>query len=229
MQKSSILKEPKKVFMVDDHPAMIVGYRTLIEISFPETDFTFHSATNCEKAFNTIKDLKKEKETIDVALFDLSLPVYEKEKLFSGLDLGLFLKKEYPKAKIVIVTHLTESLVLRDVLQKLQPDAIICKTDMPNTIFETVFKAIFSGTTYLSETIQQSINFSLLEQLKIDQLDLQILFYLRKGFKTKDLPNYITLSLSAIEKRKANLKFNLIGRKGSDRELLEKAKMLKLS
>jgi hypothetical protein len=48
------------------------------------------------------------------------------------------------------------------------------------------------------------------------------------GIKTKDLPNFIPLSLSALEKRKANIKRQLIYEGGSDAELIEQVKKMGL-
>jgi hypothetical protein len=42
--------------------------------------------------------------------------------------------------------------------------------------------------------------------IEIDLFDKQILFYLAKGTQTVDLPQYIPISLNAIESRKLNLK-----------------------
>jgi hypothetical protein len=52
--------------------------------------------------------------------------------------------------------------------------------------------------------------------------------FLDKGIQTKNLTLFIDLSLSAIEKRKATLKNQILDRKATDNELIEKCKMLKL-
>ena len=54
------------------------------------------------------------------------------------------------------------------------------------------------------------------------------MYLIAEGFKTKDLPKYIPLSLSAIEKRKASIKKQLILESGSNKELLDSAKSLGL-
>jgi hypothetical protein len=42
--------------------------------------------------------------------------------------------------------------------------------------------------------------------IEIDLFDKQILFHLSKGTKAADIPQYIPISLNAIESRKLNLK-----------------------
>jgi hypothetical protein len=45
-----------------------------------------------------------------------------------------------------------------------------------------------------------------------------------QGIKTINLPDFIPLSLSSIEKRKANIKKQLILNSGTDKELIDVAK-----
>ena len=60
--------------------------------------------------------------------------------------------------------------------------------------------------------------------IEIDQFDKQILFHLSKGTKLNEIPQYIPISLGAIERRKINLKELLKVEKGSDIELVREAK-----
>ena len=68
--------------------------------------------------------------------------------------------------------------------------------------------------------IQQYINWN--------ENDSKMLRLIAEVLKTKDLPNYIPLCLSAIEKRKASIKKLLIRESGSNKELLDSAKSLGL-
>jgi len=66
--------------------------------------------------------------------------------------------------------------------------------------------------------IQKNINW--------DDNDSKILQLIAQGIKTINLPDFIPLSLSSIEKRKANIKKQLILNSGSDKELIDIAKKL---
>ncbi len=61
-----------------------------------------------------------------------------------------------------------------------------------------------------------------------DEHDSKMVQLIADGIKTKDLVHYIPLSLSTIEKRKANLKRQLIFEGGSDAELIERVKKMGL-
>jgi hypothetical protein len=63
--------------------------------------------------------------------------------------------------------------------------------------------------------IQKNINW--------DDYDSKILQLIAQGEKTINLPKFIPLSLSAIEKRKANIKKQLVLNLGSDKELIDVA------
>jgi hypothetical protein len=61
-----------------------------------------------------------------------------------------------------------------------------------------------------------------------DEHDSKMVQLIAVEIKTKDLVNYIPLSLSTIEKRKANLKGNSFFKGGSDAELIELVKKMGL-
>jgi hypothetical protein len=64
--------------------------------------------------------------------------------------------------------------------------------------------------------------------IEIDLFDKQILFHLSKGTDIKDMPQYIPISLNAIEVRKLNLKELLKVTEGSDGDLVREARNIGL-
>jgi hypothetical protein len=60
--------------------------------------------------------------------------------------------------------------------------------------------------------------------IEIDLFDKQILFHLSKGTKAADIPQYIPISLNAIESRKLNLKELLKVTEGTDTDLVREAR-----
>ena len=77
---------------------------------------------------------------------------------------------------------------------------------------------IESHKKFIDTTVKKNINW--------DNHDSKILQLIEQGIKTINLPNFIPLSLSAIEKRKSNIKKQLIMESGSDKELIDVAKNL---
>jgi hypothetical protein len=62
--------------------------------------------------------------------------------------------------------------------------------------------------------------------IEIDLFDKQILFHLSKGTKAADIPQYIPISLNAIESRKLNLKELLKVTEGTDTDLVREARKI---
>jgi DNA-binding NarL/FixJ family response regulator len=86
------------------------------------------------------------------------------------------------------------------------------------------FDKVINNETYYSQSIQKMIDHSEQETIEIDLFDKQILFHISKGTKTKDIPQYVPISLEAIEKRKLNLKKILDIKDETDIELVREAK-----
>ena len=68
------------------------------------------------------------------------------------------------------------------------------------------FDKILKNEFYYSESVKKMLSLSEEDSIEIDQFDEQILFHISKGTKTIEMPQYIPISLSAIERRKINLK-----------------------
>jgi hypothetical protein len=64
--------------------------------------------------------------------------------------------------------------------------------------------------------------------IEIDLFEKQFLFHLSKGRDVKDMPQYIPISLNAIEVRKLNLKELLKVTDGNDSDLVREARNIGL-
>ncbi len=212
--------------IIDDHPLIIDGIIGYVESDMPKVSFCFKKALDCKEAYETILMMREKDIVPDVAIIDMNLPEYSEQNLFSGLEIGLLVRSYFPTTKIIMATGFTEIIPTKLMINKLQPDAVLCKTDITQNVFGKIFKMLSTGQPFFSTTIQHVLKNDLVEQLGLDKNDFEILKYLNKGIKTKDLPNYINLSLSTIEKRKAYMKFHLVGAKVTDNVFLAKAKML---
>ena len=89
------------------------------------------------------------------------------------------------------------------------------------------FDKVIKNEQYYSQSVLKMLE-SQEETIEIDLFDKQILFHLSKGTKTKDIPQYIPISLNAIEVRKLNLKVLLKVTEGSDIDLVREARNIGL-
>lgn len=218
----------QNILVVDDHPINSDAYINLITSNSSKEDIVFHKAQDCESASKVINQLEKRNIPLNVALIDINIPEYRKEKLLSGTDVALLIRNSFPDCVIIMLTMHTEPLLLFNVHKQVKPEGFISKNDIDFETFPGVFKSIINAENFYSPSINNSIQILLRQTIKWDEYDTQIVLFLDKGIQTKSLPQYINLSLSTIEKRKAILKNQILDRKGSDNELIEKCKLLKL-
>lgn len=210
-----------KVLMVDDHPPIIEGYRSILAYNPNGYILNTTTAHSCEAAYNAIFQASC---PFDIVFLDLTLPPFFEKNLNSGDDLVPIVRRQHPNAKIVILTSHYESIVLYKIIKEHNPEGILIKSDFQAQELVKAFDVIVNGGTYFSETVMNHQK-SWGEKNKVmDSYNRQILLLLAQGVKTKSLPDFLHLSKSAIDKRKAILKQLLGIDKGNDEDILKEAR-----
>jgi DNA-binding LytR/AlgR family response regulator len=90
---------PLNILIVDDHPMMVDAYVNIINLSIDDYQFNFIKANDCESAYKLMEQNFNTKQTIEIALLDVSLPLYEEEKIFCGGDLAKIIRSKFPTCK----------------------------------------------------------------------------------------------------------------------------------
>lgn len=211
------------ILIVDDHPFIIEAYKNAIKgyNAKGEYEFNITQAKDCKTGYEAIIESPA---PFEIAFFDLSMPVYEEKGIFSGEDLAQLIKKEMPDCKIILLTMHTELLKINTLIKNINPNGLVIKNDLTFDELLLAFDKILNEENYYSQTVVKLVSQVQYDNIEIDAFDKQILFHLSKGTKTKDIPQYVPLSLSAIEKRKLNLKEMLDIKGGSDIDLIREAK-----
>jgi DNA-binding NarL/FixJ family response regulator len=211
------------ILIVDDHPFIIQGYKNAITRYNPnEFEFLIEEAKDCKSAYEIITN--SETKAFDIAFLDISMPPYEEKGMFSGEDLAKLLMEYMPKCKIILLTMYTELLKIKNLISAINPNGLVIKNDLTFDELLFGFDKVMKNEIYYSQSIQKMIDLAESEAIEIDVFDKQILFHISKGTKTTDIPQYIPISLEAIEKRKQNLKELLNLKEDSDMELVREAK-----
>jgi DNA-binding NarL/FixJ family response regulator len=211
------------ILIVDDHPFIIEGYKNAITRYNPKDfEFLISQAKDCESAYNIITN----PDTIifDIAFLDISMPPYEEKGIYNGEDLAKLISEYMPSCKIILLTMYTELLKIKTIIKTINPSGLVIKNDLTFDELLFAFDKVIKGKTYYSESVVKMLNLSEEDTIEIDQFDKQILFHLSKGTKLNEIPQYIPISLGAIERRKINLKELLKVQEGSDIELVREAK-----
>jgi DNA-binding NarL/FixJ family response regulator len=190
------------VLIVDDHPMTVAGYTdSLSQKDFFEKPFVFTKAYDCETAFAAI-----EKCSFELVIVDQGLPSYEQAGIFSGSDLAKFIRKKTPSCKVILITAHTEVIIVYDIVKKIQPDGLLIKNDITPENLPIAVKEILDGTNFKSPTVKKIIQEVWKKDLMFDDINRQILLYLSKGYKIKDLEKIVSLSISPIQRRIAQMK-----------------------
>jgi len=211
------------IIIVDDHPFIIEGYKNAINsYGGQEYEFSITQANDCKSAYDIITN--SQATPFDIAFFDISMPAYEEKGIHSGEDLATLIKEVMPGCKVILLTMHTELLKINSILKVINPNGLVIKNDLTFDELLVAFDKILRNENYYSQTVVRLISQSQQENFDIDPFDKQILYHLSKGIKTKDIPSYVPLSLSAVEKRKLNLKELLDVKGSSDVELITEAK-----
>ncbi|MFC4636594.1 response regulator [Dokdonia ponticola] len=214
-----------KVLIIEDHPLMQVAISDVFaQLSNSQQQYYFQIevASNCQEAY---EKLSSTSNTYDLIMLDIQLPAYPSQKLYSGEDIGLWIKKTLPVLpKIIIITVIEDNFRVENIIKTINPDGFLLKGDItPETLMEAL-KKIFDATPYYSESVTKYTRKLMSNSLLLDETDRQILYELSQGASNIELQELLSLSKSTIQKRKGRLMdiFNIAD--NSTRVLILKAK-----
>ncbi len=213
------METPIRMLIVDDHPAIIEGYKSIFSGS--KMPLEFESAYNCEDAFKAIAGRRKK---YDVVLLDVMLPAFEPQNLSSGEEVALMIQREMPSTKIIMLTSHADSFTLYSLIKRVCPQGLLVKSDFKPQELLSAFDSVREGKTYYSITAQQSLKAIQAKEMYLDTCNRRIISLIAKGVKTKNLPAHLNLSISSVDKRKAQIKeiFDIV--KGTDEDIIREAK-----
>lgn len=214
----------KNILIVDDHPFIIDGYKNAITRYKPDIyEYSFTQGKDCETGYNIVTN--QETPPFDVAFLDISMPIYSEKEIHSGEDLAKLIMELMPNCKIILLTMYTELLKIKNIIDTINPAGLVIKNDLTFDELLFGFDIVLKDEIYYSHSVIKMANQNNNEVDGIDQFDKLILFHISKGTKTKDIPQYIPISLHAIESRKVTLKELFKIETGNDIDLIREAKV----
>jgi len=211
------------IFIVDDHPTMVEAYKSILISAFIDRmEINFTTAYTCEEAYYKIHKTAFE---CDLALLDFKLPPYESQLIYSGQDLSVVIKNKVENCKIVMLTSADETFTLYELVKNANPDGVLLKSDFTPDELSLAVEVILKGNNYFSQTVKERLKKISEKEMHLDAVNRQIISLLAKGVKTKNLPKYLNISLSSVDKRKNVIKtfFNI--EKGTDEDIVAEAKL----
>jgi len=192
-----------KILLVDDHPLTVGAYRQVLQDNLPENSYTTAIANNAEQAYHAIAGSSTD---FNIAIIDHGLPAYEPQNLKSGLDIAMMLRQRMPECRIIMITAHTEMLILYDIYKLAKPEGFVIKSELTPQMLSQVIATVTEGDNYRSPMVQNCIKEIWKKELMVDDINRQILFFLSKGYKMKEVEDMVFLSGSAVQKRIASMK-----------------------
>ena len=220
------MTENIKILMIDDHPMIIEGYQnTLLFSKKDNQELEIDIANNCDQAV-VFMDQAVQKETpYNVLFVDISLPPSSDGSMSSGEDLAEYARKILPEAKIIILTMFNESFRIHNIIKTIDPEGFMIKSDLTSRELASAFQAVLYNPPFYSGTVNSHIRKAITSDIVIDDKNRKILHLLSQGVKTKNLATHLDISLSAVEKRKKQLRDIFEVHDGQDETLLSEARI----
>ncbi|MNJ99426.1 Response regulator UvrY [compost metagenome] len=215
------MKKVLHVLAIDDHGVVLEGYHSIfkaLDKSYGLVKFT--KANDCRSGYEVIENYRA--DPFDIAILDYSIPQFPEMDLHSGEDMAMLLREAMPYCKIVMMTMHKEIDIMGRILQRVNPEGFINKSDCNSDELVDGFTKVLSNNIFYSKTISNYLK-RLQNGMLLEDIDIKILLLLAKGIKNKNLAKYIPLSDSAIEKRKYKMKRTLYVT-GDDEALINEAR-----
>lgn len=215
-----------KVLIVEDHPLICEAYKSaLSHVSSTEQDIAFkiEEANNLDDAVEKIEAATKN-EGFDLVFLDIRLPQSTNNKILSGEDLGVLVRKQLPETKVIMSTSFNDNFRIHTILRNINPDGFLIKNDIVPKELVLAINTVINDPPYYSQTIIKLLRKQVTMDYTIDKTDRLLLHELSEGTKTKDLPGILHLSIAGVEKRKRQLKMMFDLQSESDKELVAVAK-----
>lgn len=217
--------EKLKILMIDDHPMIIEGYQnTLLFTKKENQELEIDIANNCDEAIMYMDRAVETSLPYNVLFVDISIPPSKDGIMSSGEDLAEYARKVLPKAKIIILTMFNESFRIHNIIKTIDPEGFLIKSDLTSSELASAFQAVINNPPFYSGTVNNHIRKSIVSDIVIDDKNRKILHLLSQGVKTKNLASHLDISLSAVEKRKRQLRDIFDVQDGQDETLLNEAR-----
>lgn len=205
-----------RILIVEDHDLFVQGYRRMFELSGTD-NYVVEVAKNCAEALHL---LTRSSTPYDFIFLDWSIPPCESAGLSNGGDLVGYARKHSPTGKLIVLTSHVEAIFLYNLNKDFTPDALLCKVDFNTDEFKDVCDSLGRNERYFSQTASGQLKKISSKADYLDNYNRQIILLISKGVQTKNLTDYLPLSVSAIDKRKAQIKDYFLLNKGTDEEII---------
>ncbi|MCH8533701.1 MAG: LuxR C-terminal-related transcriptional regulator [Flavobacteriaceae bacterium] len=213
-------KESVNIVFIEDHPIIINSYIEILELVLQKKINKFV----CTEAKDIVRFVHENKSNIqlDFAIIDYNLPPHMKYNIKNGRDAALFIKKDFPEAKIIMITSHDESFLMYELIKdpQIHFDAIFHKSEVEYDHLKTLLSLTDQADYYLSPTIKEAYQRILDNRIYLSKKNRDIVRWIADGFDNNEISKRLDICKSTLFKRKSVIKVDLYGKDISDGELI---------
>lgn len=179
-----------RVFIVDDHPMVIEGIRSML-LQLPNVEVVGHAmnAASCLGYFV--------KNSADVVLLDINLPDQD------GIAVCKTLVKKNPEIKIIALTNLDQLTYLQN-MKAAGAKGYLLKNSSSGDIEKAIQKVMSGKEWWLGHnTVQESILGQ--NQMLLTRREVEVLRWIATGLTNQEIADKIFVSASTVNSHRKNL------------------------
>ena len=203
MQKSA--RSATKVLIVDDHPVVLSGCRSLFA---SDNTVKIEEATDAKSGHLAYLARKPDVTVIDIKLPDVS-----------GFELMRRIRKDDPEARIIIFSMNDDPALVVHAIE-MGAQGYVWKGDDPRMLVKAVRK-VAAGDNFISPQLAEAVTFSGASikanpAFQVTARELEILRLLGRGDKIAEVANALEISYKTVANTTSLLKQKLGARSHSD-------------
>ena len=210
------MEKKYNLLVVNRYPITAEVYKDII------SNQSFESFNSNVSVANTLccASEKVSDAVYDLLLLDTNLFENEANEVYTFQSFKTLINNKNPLIKIIVITSYTDNLKLLNILNQINPDGLLLKSDITKYDLRSSIKTVCSGNPFYSNSINKLLRKKVSQNVILDIIDTNILKELSNGSKMAELLSLIPLTKSGIEKRKRRLRSIFQTSSSSDRELV---------
>ncbi len=213
-----------RILAVDDHEMTTMGYKFILEDSeFEDFKVQMDTAKSYDAAVQKIEEAAND-IPFDILLLDIQLSNPTDGPSKTGEDIGIFARTTSPESKIVYMSSFSDNYRINSIMQSVDPEGYMVKSEIDQRSLQAMVTTVITAPPYYTQKALVAIRKKMAQDISLDENDKKILYHLSIGTKTKDMVNFISLSLPGIENRKRQLKSLFGVEKQNDQALITESR-----
>ena len=187
----------KRIFIVDDHPLVIEGFRTLL--SQNEKVIFSGSAANAIEALEFLRA-----HAVDIAFLDINLPEV------SGIELCGKIRADFPKVRCIALSTFADRSYISSMIGN-GAMGYLLKNCSGEELFDAIAQ-VASGQMYLSVDLSKTPASRFEQKPVLTRRELEVLREIADGYTNQQIAERLFIGATTVSTHRQNLMLKLDAR-----------------